>query len=181
MTRNISKCKNGFSLIEALIAIGILIVGILSAFLLLVRTTSTIPAMQERLRAVNLAQEGIELVRALRDSDFVSGVVGGFKDFLPTDECQREDNCQIDVNSSGNIDLVTNANITPLIFHTDSFLYNYNSSGSTEESIFSRQIIIDSNQDDWMDVTVEVEYSIKGKEQIIIATDRLYNWLNPTP
>ncbi len=174
MTRNISKCKNGFSLIEALVAIGILIVGILSAFLLLIRTTSTIPAMQERLRAVNLAQEGIELVRALRDSDFIHGDT--FKFFLNGHSCEIGSGCHITANASGDIELFDGPGGT-LKFNDSTYLYTYDHNDS--DSIFLRKIIIDNIQADFIDVTAEVKYSVKGKEYKITATDRLYNWLNP--
>lgn len=178
-TKN-SNFKNGFSLIEALIAIAILIVGILSAFLLLIRTTATIPSMQARLTAVNLAQEGIEEIRALRDSDFVNGK--NFKNFLTIahSNCLIGDNCQVSVDSSdGNIYLAPNTELGYLFYHDDSGLYNYIS--STNQSIFKRQIIIDSTQVNFINVTVEVTYTVKGKAYTVEANDRLYNWLNPTP
>ena len=178
MTINYSKCKNGFSLIEALVAIAILIVGILSAFLLLIKTTATIPSMQARLTAVNLAQEGIEEVRALRDTDFVNG--SPFKSFLSSNKCLKSDDCQIAAdNSNGNIYLKPNTEIGYLFYQDDSRLYNY--TNSTNQSIFKRQIIIDSASTDYINVTVTVNYTIKGKNQTVEATDRLYNWLNPTP
>ena len=110
------KLKNGFSLIEALIAIAILIVGILSAFLLLIRTTATIPTMQARLTAVNLAQEGIEEVRALRDSDFVSGQ--NFKNFLPSANRNTTATYQIEIagNMLGKIYLLQGLDDKPLYF-----------------------------------------------------------------
>ncbi len=64
--------KKGFSLIEALVAISILMVGILGAFILVVRTLASTPVVQARLVAANLAQEGVELVRVLRDTNFVN-------------------------------------------------------------------------------------------------------------
>jgi Tfp pilus assembly protein PilV len=66
--------KQGFSLIESLLAIGVLIVGILSAFILVVRSLSNIPLIQSRLIAANLAQEGIELVRQKRDTNNLNGL-----------------------------------------------------------------------------------------------------------
>ncbi len=61
--------KEGFTLIESILAIGVLVVGILGAFILVVRSLSNIPLIQSRLIAANLAQEGIELIRQKRDSN----------------------------------------------------------------------------------------------------------------
>jgi len=71
---SIKKLKNqkqGFTLIESLLAIGVLIVGVLSAFILVVRSLSNIPLIQSRLIAANLAQEGIELIRQKRDTNYI--------------------------------------------------------------------------------------------------------------
>ncbi|HPS28449.1 MAG TPA: prepilin-type N-terminal cleavage/methylation domain-containing protein [Candidatus Paceibacterota bacterium] len=178
--RNLN-CKKGFSLIEALVAVAILIVGILSAFILLIRTTATIPAMQARLTAASLAQEGIEEVRALRDSDFIAGK--GFKTFLNNKDCsQINGGCNISADDSGIIQLIpiTQEGEIPLKFDDSRDLYSYYS-GSP--SIFSRQIAIDSDagHKDLLRVIATVKYSIKGTMQTVTATDQLYNWLNPTP
>jgi hypothetical protein len=65
-----TKNKDGFSLIEALVAISILMIGILSAFILVIRTLANTPHVQSRLIAANLSQEGMELVRQIRDTNF---------------------------------------------------------------------------------------------------------------
>lgn len=174
MKINFSKFKNGFSLIEALVAIAILIVGILSAFLLLIRTTATIPAMQARLTAVNLAQEGLEEVRALRDTDFLNNTKS-FKSFLNGHSCGT--GCHIAANNeNGSIELFDGQG-EPLKLNENTHLYTYNS--NDPNSIFSRSIIIDNSPIDFINVTVDVTYTIKGKAQTVEATDRLYNWLNP--
>lgn len=175
MPKRQNNVLKGFSLIEALIAIAILIVGVLSAFLLLIRTTATIPSMQNRLIGANLAQEGIELVRALRDSDFVSGK--SFKSFLNVD-CQSVDSCQIAANDYGKIELFLN-NRKPLYYHPDTRFYNYDNSYGSEESNFYRFITIDKSAADYLIVSVKVTYKVKGVEKTIETTDYLYNWLNP--
>jgi Tfp pilus assembly protein PilV len=67
-----TNSKKAFSLIEALVAISILMVGILGAFILVVRTLASTPVVQARLVAANLSQEGIELVRKIRDTNFIN-------------------------------------------------------------------------------------------------------------
>ena len=52
-------------------AISILMIGILSAFILVIRTLANTPHIQSRLIATNLAQEGVELVRQIRDTNFM--------------------------------------------------------------------------------------------------------------
>lgn len=62
-------------------AISILMVGILSAFILVIRTLANTPHIQSRLIAANLAQEGVEMVRQIRDTNMVSEG-GKFRDGL---------------------------------------------------------------------------------------------------
>ncbi len=60
--------NRGFSLIETIIALSILIVGILAGLTLTQRSVQTSKINEDVVIAVNLAREGIELVRAIRDS-----------------------------------------------------------------------------------------------------------------
>jgi len=138
--------------------------------------------MQARLTAVNLAQEGIEEIRALRDSDFVLGK--DFKNFLPSANRHATANYQIEVSSNmlGKIYLLQGQEDEPLYFDPETHLYSYYSAGpGQEKSIFYRSIIINAEDPNYIDVKVEVRYNLKGKDQTITATDRLYNWLSPTP
>ncbi len=66
-----NKKSKGFSLIEVLIAISILLVGVLSAFALVSRSLASVPVIQDRLVASFLAQEKLEGVRKVRDSNFL--------------------------------------------------------------------------------------------------------------
>lgn len=61
----------GFTLVESLVAISILLIGILSSFILVTRILAQALIIQDRLTASHLAQEGIELVRQIRDTNFI--------------------------------------------------------------------------------------------------------------
>ena len=69
--------NKSFTLIEVTVAIFLLTVGTVGAFSLIQRTIvlSTIGAAQ--LQATYLAQEGIEIVRNIRDSNWLAGVDWG--------------------------------------------------------------------------------------------------------
>ncbi len=61
----------GFTMIEALVAISILLIGILSVFTLVTKSLATAPVIQDRLVASFLAQEKLEEIRQIRDSNFL--------------------------------------------------------------------------------------------------------------
>lgn len=69
-----NKAKNGFGLIEVLISAAILIV-ILGALVAIGRMALTnIRVSQERAQATYLAQEGLEVARQIRDTNWVDGL-----------------------------------------------------------------------------------------------------------
>lgn len=63
----------GFTLIEVIVAIFLVTVGIGGVYALIQRTTAFTPVVSARFTAVYLAQEGIELVRNKRDSNWLTG------------------------------------------------------------------------------------------------------------
>jgi len=65
------SARKGFTLVEALVVISILLVGIISAFSLVAKSLATAPVIQDRLVASFLAQEKLEEIRQTRDSNFL--------------------------------------------------------------------------------------------------------------
>lgn len=81
------KNNNGQGLLEVVVAIGVLSTGVFSLLTLMTSALNTAIENQERVRAGNLAREGIEVVRAIRDSNwlksnvFDAGLVGVGADY----------------------------------------------------------------------------------------------------
>lgn len=67
------KFKRGFSLLESLIAITVLTVGVSSALASLYQSIGLAPKIRNKAVAAHLAQEGIELVRNIRDNNWMLG------------------------------------------------------------------------------------------------------------
>jgi len=172
------KFSAGFTLVEALVALSILIVGIISGFILVTKALYDVTIIQDRLTASFLAQEGIELVRQIRDSNYVGGTVSW------------DDNL-----SNGTSTISANINtkvikLTPdsdpsydpyLYYHEDIGLYNHDSSGGNKTS-FQRVInIFPVNNDEirvqsivtWKSRNISFEIGKGG----IVAEDHLFNWL----
>ena len=63
--------KKGFTLLEVITAIFILTVGVGGALSLMNQTLSTASIIEQRLIASYLAQEGIEIVRNIRDTNWL--------------------------------------------------------------------------------------------------------------
>lgn len=65
--------NKGFTLIEVLIAIFLITVGIGGAFNLIQKTVEYSAISSSRLQAAYLSQEGIEIIRNQRDSNWLAG------------------------------------------------------------------------------------------------------------
>lgn len=78
MTKNslLKKIKqiNGQSLVETIVAVGIMIVGITAVLTLAVISLSVSGISKQNIIALNLAREGIEITRAVRDTHWLRDV-----------------------------------------------------------------------------------------------------------
>lgn len=61
----------GQSLLEAIIAIGVILVSVVASTTLIVSTTRVGRVSQDRVEAANLAREGIEIIRSIRDTNWL--------------------------------------------------------------------------------------------------------------
>lgn len=63
--------KNGFTLVEMVITIGVFTVGIMGAFTLALSNLNVVKDNFNRVLASNLAREGLEIIRNTRDSNWL--------------------------------------------------------------------------------------------------------------
>lgn len=76
MTINHSKTSKGFSLVETLIAIAILLVAVVGPIGLIGNALHNLYYARDEMVAINLAQEGIEVIREIRDSNMLASSAG---------------------------------------------------------------------------------------------------------
>lgn len=151
----------GFTLIEALVALVILTVSLGPALVLSSNISSTSSVIQNNLIAANLSQEGVEVIRALRDSNWHNGLL--FDNGL-TDGVYR-----IEWNSNSLIALGSNP---PLKISTG--LYNYSSGTDTK---FKRTVTINKINSEELKITSEVTWTERGNRiRNVKAESHLFNW-----
>ena len=66
--------KKGQGLLETIVAIGVILTGLVSVMTLVISNLTGAREAALRYQAVNLAREGIELVRNKRDSNWLAGI-----------------------------------------------------------------------------------------------------------
>jgi type IV pilus modification protein PilV len=163
--------SKGFTLIEVLAAMFILVMGVLGVFGLISRTVTFNSSVNSQLVASYLAQEGLELVRNIRDANLLKihkGVGGQWNDGLTS--CAS--GCGADYNDT----VLGGFQSTPLKLNNGFYTYD-----AGTDTIFTREIVIDSAAADVLKVAVDVSWVDKGNTHHVLGATELYNWLNPAP
>lgn len=153
--------KTGFSLLDVIFAVGITMVGLVAMLSLLRYVVVAGRVSNEKFMANHLAQEGIEMVRGIRDSNWLGGRTWNEGLGVGTYRAQY---------NSGS--LLPYANL-PLKRDSSGF-YNYNSTGT--DTKFYRTIYIYSGSDS-IDVVSEVRWTETLGQFATVIEDKLYNWM----
>ena len=156
--RNLEK---GFTLIEALVALVILTVSLGPALVLSSNISSTSSVIQNNLIAANLSQEGVEVIRALRDSNWHNGLLfdNGLADGV----------YRIEWSSNSLIALGSNP-----FLKISAGLYSYSSGTDTK---FRRTVTINKINSEELRITSEVTWTERGERaRNIKAESHLFNW-----
>jgi len=168
--------RKGFTLIETLFALVILTTGFFSVFALLRKSISVTTTSINQLIAANLAQEGVEIIRNIRDSHYVSG--DDWADVLislGTDgNC---DDCEADIEN-----IILEDKTDPYL-KINSDMYQY---ALGNESIFKRRISVSNDGSglcgelvipgDCIMIEVDVFWNERGNEFTFSAEDYIYNF-----
>lgn len=101
------RFQGGFSIAEVIIAAAVITVGILATLNLLYSSRNTERGNRDFIVAAQLAQEGVEIVRNVRDNNFASGG-GGYVDISSATNTGSQPHCTVDL---GGIVYVTGARL----------------------------------------------------------------------
>jgi len=157
--------KKGFTLMEVIIAIAIILAALITLTNLISSSVAGIRPGKSKIIATNLAQEGLELVRNIRDNNWLAykRESDNWDDGLGAGDYRA----QYDVGS-----LLSFVSV-PLKIDSNGF-YQYDIGSNT---VFYRKITITQTEDSWIGVLSEVTWQEKGRSYNIGARTNLYNWL----
>lgn len=157
--------NKGFTLIEVIIAVAVIVTALVSLIALITFSVSGIRLGGPKIIAINLAQEGIEIVRNIRDSNWLADkrTSDTWDDGLDSGQWRVQYN-QLGLLSFSNMSLKIDSN----------GFYQYDLGSNTP---FYRKIIIAHIGNNQIKAISEVTWSEKGRSQIIQVEDILYNWL----
>lgn len=165
------KNSRGFSMIELMASIFILSFGIIliyNVFSNFIVVTNTISS---RLTAVYLAKEGMEIVKNVRDNNFINNR-NWDKDI---NSCSS--GCQADYKagtaSEASVNKIKNYNANQFLLMNSDGFYGYDSG---VDSKFKRKITITSQGSDALKVVTQIFWNYNGKNISFETTGYLYRW-----
>jgi prepilin-type N-terminal cleavage/methylation domain-containing protein len=170
------ELNKGFTLLEVIIAIFIISVGVGGVASVVPRLLSSSTTNQNRLTAAYLAQEGVEIVRNIRDTNWLENHYGSTPivwddGFSPCTSANG--GCEIDYLGLA-APVINHYSGTKLKINSTSGFYNYSSGNQTK---FDRKIIVDKNlAGDILTITVNVSWSDRGKSYNFPVQEKLYKW-----
>jgi len=156
------KMKKGFTLLEVIVAIFLIMVGVAASLILINKTISQMALSTSQLTAAYLAQEGIEIVRNIRDTNWIENAPS-WSDGLGAGDWEADYNDQA----------LTSYVFPGRFLKFDGTFYNYDAGTDTK---FKRKITIVPDGSDKLKVTVSVDWVEKQKNQSVIVKENLYNW-----
>lgn len=180
--KRIVKIKNsqkGFTLVELVISIFVLVVGVIGVYNALSVAIIYTGDISSRLTAAYLAQEGIEIIRNIRDNNWLKIDAGepiNWDDGLSN--CYAPVGCEADY-KTGTAEEVSG--LTPFsggnnLNLSDNGFYSYDSTGSFSPTKFKRKITITVQTPDSMLVNVLVTWEEKEDTLNFEAEEYIYNW-----
>jgi len=162
--------SRGFTLVETILAIFVISVGVGGIFAFLGNTIRFTPGLDNQLVASYLAQEGVEIVRNIRDSNYIERSDGGPASW----------DKDLDLGCPGNAYQADYNDTAPVIvcfidgkLNLVGGFYVHDLGPST---LFQRKIIIDLTSPYQLDITVEVTWEERGNTQTFAVETQLFDW-----
>ncbi len=183
--------KKGFTLIETMVAISILLISIIGPLEIASKGLFSAIYAKEEITAFYLAQEGVELLKNVRDSNYLldAYTATGNSDWL-----KDVNDCVLDPAQSKTVGCIVDPTnplqeivicdesdkCPPLKFDETSGIYNYSSDSSIPESKFTRTVYIEYDPLTPNEATVVSKVawssSLLGNQKSTTLTATMFNW-----
>jgi len=181
----------GFTIVEVLIALTIFSIAVAGVITVAVQGGINVEAAKNKLVANYLTDEGIELMRAMRDT-YITAVPVGSEDpawaayvATATTACTASAPCDIDAtNASGSMAFPSSLNFTTclsggcVINYDGATGYYTDQAGVGKPTVFKRSIVVStySGVTDEVQVTSTVTWNQGSAPQSITETENMFNW-----
>lgn len=169
---------SGFTLIETLVAVSLLVISVAAPMTLAVRSLSSAFYARDQVTAFHLAQEAIESVRIVRDGNALRTVRGVPVDLLAG--IPSTNGVPFTVDTRNNAMAVCDPGGCDPLYNNGEF-YGHETGSGWEATRFTRTVTateIDENGDE-IKVSVEVKWrSGSFQERAFTISENMYRWVN---
>ena len=169
--------QKGFTIIESLIAISILVAAVTGATVAIQSGISSYTFSKDQIVAFYLAQEGFEQVRNIRDENALFGVhwLRGLAE-VEEDPCYFGQACLVDpVNSTSAERCELGVGQCPVLRQDDDTgFFGYDAGWLP--TIFTREITLSSVSEDEVTITVRVTWNKGIIPRSFVAKENIMNW-----
>ena len=171
-------------MIEVIVALFILSLAVIGSFILIQQTLIGVSANQMRLTASYLGQEGVEIVRNIRDTNWLKGqtwttnldINGGAREVDYRSTTLEDDDRYLKIDADGfyNYSNGTATRFKRKIFVTQEACGSY----SDKENCEAHEGCYWSGNycEGYLKVRVRIEWQERGKDYSLEVIDYLYNW-----
>ena len=176
--------KKGFTIIETLVAITILVFGVVAPLTAVSRAINASIIAKDKISAFYFAQEGVEYVRYIRDTNILKGKASWLQHL---GHCLGANGCYIDdilesVPGGGNAPMGGNCGAGQCRFieyRPSEGRFGFFNGGSDEDTKFRRRInIVETIPDIEAEITVTVIWVTKGTSNVnpYVLRETMFNW-----
>lgn len=167
--------KAGFTLLETIVALALIVSAIIGPFTLATRGVFGAKFSKNKIVALNLSQEGLELVRVMRENNVLAGADWRGLQGSCSGNCTRlqDGSYQPDVYTVANGSTPPLGTGAALLFDTSTGLYSQTSGSAT---LFTRVVGISTPASDQMRVISSVTWNESSIPRRVDLEETLYNW-----
>ncbi len=171
--------SRGFTLVETLVAIAIIMIAIVGPFYSVQQAIMVAYTSRDQLIASSLAQEAAEYIYFLRDNNYLA--TRGWTTYI--DKCTSTYGCVVDPSQHDQTlgDPTTNSVVAcssggcPALKLSSAGIYTQ--SGSSTTTRFTRTVKVVAVSGTQIQVTVQVAWITEHVAHTVVVTENLYNWL----
>lgn len=176
MKKNKLKNQNGVTLIETIVSLGILTMGIISALTLITTSVVYSQTVEQQVVVVNLAREGMEMIRAIREFNSTSeeGTIYGFSQLSAGKYTVGPNYISGDLQLSPvDSEVIKNCQNCSLSLYAGRYLH-----GTTDgtPTVFKRMITISDIGSEEKKILSTVYWSERGRDHSFVLEENLTNW-----
>lgn len=161
--------QKGFTLVETLVAIAVLMIALVGPFFMLQQAIRSANAARDQLIASSLAQEGVEYIYFVRSSNYLAGQswLNGLTG------CSGALGCTVDA-TQGTISPCSGSACPPLKRSSTGL---YTQAGSLPDTRFTRSVRIVQVSPTQIKISVRVTWISGTIPYSLLLEEDLYNWL----